>query len=139
MGITSGSKSDSPLDGICLSASEKAAVLTLIREEVRPGAAPTRCHGTGGAGQALGRGRTRSTAPGSRVCCLPDNHEGDRSQRVEEEIRREPSGSLGDEVKTFGCVLLEGCCALCLPLGAWVGLWGRNGMTRFGVSRGDAL
>ncbi|XP_071883355.1 transforming acidic coiled-coil-containing protein 1 isoform X1 [Anas platyrhynchos] len=34
MGITSGSKSDSPLDGICLSASEKAAVLTLIREEI---------------------------------------------------------------------------------------------------------
>uniref|UniRef100_A0A493SZ70 Transforming acidic coiled-coil containing protein 1 n=1 Tax=Anas platyrhynchos platyrhynchos TaxID=8840 RepID=A0A493SZ70_ANAPP len=29
-----GSKSDSPLDGICLSASEKAAVLTLIREEI---------------------------------------------------------------------------------------------------------
>uniref|UniRef100_A0A8B9V1E8 Transforming acidic coiled-coil containing protein 1 n=1 Tax=Anas zonorhyncha TaxID=75864 RepID=A0A8B9V1E8_9AVES len=34
VGITSGSKSDSPLDGICLSASEKAAVLTLIREEI---------------------------------------------------------------------------------------------------------
>uniref|UniRef100_A0A8B9DGS2 Transforming acidic coiled-coil-containing protein C-terminal domain-containing protein n=1 Tax=Anser cygnoides TaxID=8845 RepID=A0A8B9DGS2_ANSCY len=32
--ITSGSRSESPLDGICLSASEKAAVLTLIREEI---------------------------------------------------------------------------------------------------------
>ncbi|XP_042742181.1 transforming acidic coiled-coil-containing protein 1 isoform X2 [Lagopus leucura] len=32
--IISGSKSDSPLDSICLSASEKAAVLTLIREEI---------------------------------------------------------------------------------------------------------
>lgn len=35
--IISGSKSDSPLDSICLSASEKAAVLTLIREEVKVG------------------------------------------------------------------------------------------------------
>ncbi|XP_040394070.1 transforming acidic coiled-coil-containing protein 1 isoform X3 [Cygnus olor] len=32
--ITSGNRSESPLDGICLSASEKAAVLTLIREEI---------------------------------------------------------------------------------------------------------
>ncbi|XP_021230624.1 transforming acidic coiled-coil-containing protein 1 isoform X1 [Numida meleagris] len=32
--ITSGSRSDSPLDSICLNASEKAAVLTLIREEI---------------------------------------------------------------------------------------------------------
>uniref|UniRef100_A0A8C3LW65 Transforming acidic coiled-coil containing protein 1 n=1 Tax=Chrysolophus pictus TaxID=9089 RepID=A0A8C3LW65_CHRPC len=32
--ITSGSKNDSPLDSICLNASEKAAVLTLIREEI---------------------------------------------------------------------------------------------------------
>ncbi|NXJ05465.1 TACC1 protein, partial [Odontophorus gujanensis] len=32
--ITGGSRSDSPLDGICLSSSEKAAVLTLIREEI---------------------------------------------------------------------------------------------------------
>ncbi|XP_035418546.1 transforming acidic coiled-coil-containing protein 1 isoform X1 [Cygnus atratus] len=38
--ITSGNRSESPLDGICLSASEKAAVLTLIREEVRPGSGP---------------------------------------------------------------------------------------------------
>lgn len=68
MGITSGSRSDSPLDGICLSASEKAAVLTLIREEVRPGAAPTRCHGTGGAGQALGFGAHPEHGP--RVLCL---------------------------------------------------------------------
>lgn len=39
--ITSGSRSDSPLDSICLNASEKAAVLTLIREEVTVGAAPS--------------------------------------------------------------------------------------------------
>ncbi|XP_053944799.1 transforming acidic coiled-coil-containing protein 1 isoform X2 [Cuculus canorus] len=32
--ITSGSRSESPLDGICLSESEKTAVLTLIREEI---------------------------------------------------------------------------------------------------------
>ncbi|XP_065603265.1 transforming acidic coiled-coil-containing protein 1 isoform X1 [Cyrtonyx montezumae] len=32
--ITGGSRSDSPLDSICLSSSEKAAVLTLIREEI---------------------------------------------------------------------------------------------------------
>ncbi|XP_031458046.1 transforming acidic coiled-coil-containing protein 1 isoform X2 [Phasianus colchicus] len=32
--ITSGIKNDSPLDSICLNASEKAAVLTLIREEI---------------------------------------------------------------------------------------------------------
>lgn len=37
-------------------------------------------------------------------------------------------------MKTFCCVLLGGCCALCSPLGVRVGLWGRNGMTRFGVT-----
>ncbi|KAM7080707.1 transforming acidic coiled-coil-containing protein 1 [Ciconia maguari] len=33
-GVTSVSRSESPLDGICLSESEKTAVLTLIREEI---------------------------------------------------------------------------------------------------------
>lgn len=46
--ITSMSRSESPLDGICLSESEKTAVLTLIREEVTardpilPGCTPAR-------------------------------------------------------------------------------------------------
>lgn len=35
--VTSVSRSESPLDGICLSESEKTAVLTLIREEVTAG------------------------------------------------------------------------------------------------------
>lgn len=62
MAITSGSRSESPLDGICLSASEKAAVLTLIREEVRPGSGPGPLPRCGGSGAGSGVGG----APGAR-------------------------------------------------------------------------
>lgn len=128
---TSVSRSESPLDGICLSEAEKTAVLTLIREEVTtgdpalPGCTPVwqpprgcpspdpmgggwgqLCPARGGpvscTPQAQGRkGNHQSVPQGSPLCCNLDNHKGDRSKPVEEEIRREPPGGLRDEVGAF--------------------------------------
>ncbi|XP_040394076.1 transforming acidic coiled-coil-containing protein 1 isoform X8 [Cygnus olor] len=65
--ITSGNRSESPLDGICLSASEKAAVLTLIREEVRPGSGPVPLPRWGGSGAGSGVGGAPGAWPQSLV------------------------------------------------------------------------
>lgn len=109
------SRSESPLDGICLSEAEKTAVLTLIREEVTtrdpalPGCTPVwqpprGCplpDPMGGVGAALpcpggpvprtpqargSKGNHQSVPQGSPLCCNLDNHKGDRSKPVEEEI-----------------------------------------------------
>lgn len=65
------SRSESPLAGICLSESEKAAVLTLIREEVTalcPGLPLPGSSALPGSGAQ--RGETpQSTSRGSCVCC----------------------------------------------------------------------
>lgn len=90
------SRSESPLAGICLSESEKAAVLTLIREEVTavslfPGAAPCWTSSRGEQGQLCsawegGSDPLRGTARGNPVRTHPKGPVSAATQIITKEI-----------------------------------------------------
>lgn len=117
------------LDSICISEAEKQAVLTLIREEVHTLITLIQ-HEVQFAfsvsvplGQIFLRLSEWAASPhGTRL--FSDHHKRGGSQRLEEEVWGQQTGSRWDEVRTRGCLLfysaaleMEKC-----PLLTWTGM-----------------